>query len=115
MDSISLEKRTASSTFPTPPSTSSLSKAITIAAGATFTPSTAYIRCAHCSPPGSTSLKFNIYHHSYDRGSGACNEQTEGGDSDAVFLLEEGATLSHVVIGANQAEGTHVIPSIIYL
>lgn len=29
----------------------------------------------------------------YDRGSGACEGQTEGGDSDAVFLLEEGAIL----------------------
>lgn len=29
----------------------------------------------------------------YDRGSGACTGQTEGGDSDAVFLLQAGATL----------------------
>lgn len=43
----------------------------------------------------------------YDRGSGACNEQTEGGDADAVFLLKAGATLRNVIIGANQAEGVH--------
>jgi hypothetical protein len=64
---------------------------MTIAAGATFTPSQPYTR--------------------FDRGSGACKGQTEGGDSDAVFLLEEGATLSRVVIGANQAEGVHCLGS----
>jgi pectate lyase len=84
-----LEKRTASSSFPSPPKTSSLSKPITVAAGQTYTPATAYTR--------------------FDRGSGACTEQAEGGDSDAVFLLEEGATLKNVVIGANQAEGVHCL------
>ena len=84
-----LERRTATNVFPTPPTTSSLSKPITIAVGQTFTPPQAYTR--------------------YDRGSGACKGQTEGGDSDAVFLLQEGATLSRVVIGANQAEGVHCL------
>jgi hypothetical protein len=89
----SIERRTATNVFPTPPTTSSLSKPITVAAGATFTPAQAYTR--------------------YDRGSGACNGQAEGGDSDAVFLLQEGATLSRVVIGANQAEGVHCLGSIV--
>ncbi|KAH8928424.1 polysaccharide lyase family 3 protein [Atractiella rhizophila] len=84
-----LEKRTASSTFPTPPTTSHLSAPITVAAGTTFTPPTAYTR--------------------YDRGSGACNGQAEGGDSDAVFLIEQGGTLSRVVIGADQSEGVHCL------
>ncbi|KAG6916264.1 hypothetical protein DXG01_007608 [Tephrocybe rancida] len=86
-----IERRTATNVFPTPPTTSSLSKAITVAAGTTFTPPQAYTR--------------------YDRGSGACNGQAEGGDSDAVFLLQEGATLSRVTIGANQAEGVHCLGS----
>lgn len=43
----------------------------------------------------------------YDRGSGACHEQAEGGDADAVFLLRSGATLKNVIIGKNQAEGVH--------
>lgn len=38
----------------------------------------------------------------YDRGSGACTGQTEGGSADAVFLLKEGATLRNVIIGKNQ-------------
>ncbi|KAL1754477.1 polysaccharide lyase family 3 protein [Schizophyllum commune] len=43
----------------------------------------------------------------YDRGSGACNGQSEGDWEDAVFYLHEGATLQNVIIGANQAEGVH--------
>lgn len=43
----------------------------------------------------------------YDRGSGACNGQSEGDWKDAVFYLHSGATLKNVIIGANQAEGVH--------
>ncbi|WPV10357.1 Pectate lyase H [Fulvia fulva] len=42
----------------------------------------------------------------YDRGQ-SCTGQSEGGDSDAVFYLEEGASLSNVIIGPNQIEGVH--------
>ncbi|KFA70241.1 hypothetical protein S40285_08262 [Stachybotrys chlorohalonatus IBT 40285] len=42
----------------------------------------------------------------FDRGT-SCTGQAEGGDSDAVFILEKGATLSNVVIGPNQIEGVH--------
>ncbi|CUA66940.1 putative pectate lyase E [Rhizoctonia solani] len=42
----------------------------------------------------------------YDRGK-KCTGQKEGGDKDAVFLLENGATIKNVIIGANQAEGIH--------
>ncbi|KKY14430.1 putative pectate lyase [Phaeomoniella chlamydospora] len=41
-----------------------------------------------------------------DRGV-SCTGQDEGGDSDAVFELEDGATLSNVIIGPNQIEGVH--------
>lgn len=44
----------------------------------------------------------------YDRGSGACGDG-EGGDADAVFLLEPGATLRNVIIGKNQMEGVHCL------
>lgn len=36
-----------------------------------------------------------------------CSGQAEGGDSDAVFILENGASLSNVIIGPNQIEGVH--------
>ncbi|CUA74341.1 hypothetical protein RSOLAG22IIIB_05503 [Rhizoctonia solani] len=76
-------KRAASCTFPTPPKTSSLSAAKTITG------------------------TFDGGNVRYDRGSGACQGQKEGGDKDAVFILESGATIKNVVIGANQAEGIH--------
>lgn len=84
-----LERRAATNVFPSPPTTSTLSKPITVEAGQTFTPPKAYTR--------------------YDRGSGACSEQAEGGDADAVFLIKEGGTLRNVVIGKNQAEGVHCL------
>ncbi|KAJ3543399.1 hypothetical protein NM208_g3597 [Fusarium decemcellulare] len=45
----------------------------------------------------------------YDRGSGACKEQEEGGQSDTVFILREGATLRNVIIGPDQAEGVYCL------
>jgi hypothetical protein len=36
-----------------------------------------------------------------------CQGQTETGEDDAMFVLEDGATLSNVIIGPNQAEGVH--------
>lgn len=42
----------------------------------------------------------------FDRGVD-CTGQEEGGDSDAVFILEKGASLSNVIIGPNQIEGVH--------
>jgi hypothetical protein len=39
----------------------------------------------------------------YDRGV-SCTGQSEGGGSDAVFLLEKGASISNVIIGPNQIE-----------
>ncbi|KAF9054726.1 pectate lyase C [Panaeolus papilionaceus] len=86
-DPVQVQRRAASNVFPSPPTTSSLSSAIKVGAGQTFNPPKAFTR--------------------YDRGSGACSGQTEGGESDAVFILENGATLNNVVIGKNQAEGIH--------
>ncbi len=45
----------------------------------------------------------------YDRGV-SCSEG-EGGDSDAVFMLENGASLSNCIIGPNQLEGVHCFGS----
>ncbi|PPR01472.1 hypothetical protein CVT24_001876 [Panaeolus cyanescens] len=84
---VQVERRAASNVFPSPPTTSSLSSAIKVGAGQTFNPPKAFTR--------------------YERGSGACSGQTEGGEADAVFILESGATLNNVVIGKNQAEGVH--------
>jgi hypothetical protein len=118
-------KRAASCTFPTPPKTSSLSAAMTITG--TFDGELETIaRRGLAKLIPAAPLGGNVR---YDRGSGACGGQTEGGDKDAVFILQSGATLqcvlffarmiltcidSHglnrnVVIGANQAEGVHCL------
>jgi hypothetical protein len=84
----SVERRAATNVFPTPPKTSTLSSPITVKAGQSFTPPQLYTR--------------------YERGSGACGSG-EGGQADAVFILEEGASLNRVVIGKNQMEGVHCL------
>ena len=42
----------------------------------------------------------------YGRGV-SCTGQAEGGDSDAVFLIENGGTLKNAIIGKDQIEGVH--------
>ncbi|KAF2688275.1 polysaccharide lyase family 3 protein [Lentithecium fluviatile CBS 122367] len=42
----------------------------------------------------------------YGRGK-SCTGQAEGGDADAVFILESGATLKNAIIGKDQIEGVH--------
>ncbi|KAL0262772.1 hypothetical protein SLS55_001745 [Diplodia seriata] len=46
----------------------------------------------------------------YGRGV-SCTGQKEGGNKDAVFLLEDGATLKNVIIGEDQIEGVHCLGS----
>ncbi|KAL7269414.1 hypothetical protein RUND412_007931 [Rhizina undulata] len=41
----------------------------------------------------------------------SCTGQAEGGNKDAVFLLEDGATLKNAIIGADQIEGVHCLGS----
>ncbi|RLN89175.1 hypothetical protein BBJ28_00022631 [Nothophytophthora sp. Chile5] len=43
----------------------------------------------------------------FERSDITCNGQEESGSSTAVFLVEAGATLKNVIIGANQMEGVH--------
>ncbi|KAK6347275.1 hypothetical protein TWF696_007347 [Orbilia brochopaga] len=43
----------------------------------------------------------------YDRNPKVCEEQSETGEDDAMFILESGATIRNVLIGPNQAEGIH--------
>ncbi|KAH6985678.1 pectate lyase-domain-containing protein [Ilyonectria sp. MPI-CAGE-AT-0026] len=45
--------------------------------------------------------------YNYDRSPSVCQDQTETGEDDAMFILEDGATLKNVIIGAGQAEGVH--------
>ncbi|KAF7557673.1 hypothetical protein G7046_g5980 [Stylonectria norvegica] len=43
----------------------------------------------------------------FERNPKVCEEQTETGEAEAMFILEAGATLSNVIIGSTQAEGVH--------
>ncbi|KAF1950906.1 pectate lyase [Byssothecium circinans] len=45
----------------------------------------------------------------WDRSPSTCSEQFEGGDADAVFVLQDGATLSNVIIGPDNGEGVHCL------
>lgn len=74
----------ANSSLPASSGTSALSAVQTIAAGDSF--------------DGGMVM--------YDRGV-SCTGQEEGGDSDAVFQIEEGGSLSNVIIGPNQIDGVH--------
>ncbi|CAE6460942.1 unnamed protein product [Rhizoctonia solani] len=80
------DKRAASCSFPNP----SASSDVVLKAAQTVTAS---------SPFDGKNLR-------YSRGV-KCGGQKEGGTKDAVFILESGATISNVVIGANQNEGIH--------
>jgi hypothetical protein len=81
-------KRAASCTFPTPPKTSSLSAPITVTG--TFDGLLGFLALyaliSHRYNPTGGNVRF-------DRGSGACTDQAEGGDSDAVFLVQSGGTV----------------------
>ncbi|KAK4451237.1 pectate lyase [Podospora aff. communis PSN243] len=72
-------------TFPNPSGTTNLPSVRTIAAGQSF--------------DGGM--------RQWDRNPSTCNGQSEGGEKDAVFILEHGATLSNVIIGPNNGEGVH--------
>ncbi|KAF2116341.1 pectate lyase [Lophiotrema nucula] len=74
-------------TFPSASGTTALAAVKTVAAGATF----------------DGGMK------QWDRSPSTCNDQAEGGDADAVFLLQDGAVLSNVVIGPNNGEGVHCL------
>ncbi|KAK3319664.1 pectate lyase [Cercophora scortea] len=74
-------------TFPTSSGTTNLAAAKTVAASATF--------------------DGGMYQ--WDRSPSTCNDQAEGGDADAVFVLLDKATLSNVVIRPNNGEGVHCL------
>ncbi|KAI8936468.1 hypothetical protein NX059_006874 [Plenodomus lindquistii] len=58
------------------------------------------------SAPKEVSGTFDGGMKTYGRGA-SCSGQSEGGDSDAVFNLADGATLKNVIIGEDQIEGVH--------
>lgn len=60
----------------------------------------------HLSAPMAISGAKDMGYKEYDRGH-ACNSDKDTGSANAVFILENGATLSNVIIGADSLEGVH--------
>src|SRR5690349_16033758 len=58
------------------------------------------------SKPSSISGTQDMGNKEFDRGR-ACNTDADTGSENAVFILENGATLKNAIIGANQLEGVH--------
>ncbi|KAI3572724.1 pectate lyase [Fusarium oxysporum f. sp. albedinis] len=58
------------------------------------------------SAPSVISGSKDMGNKEYDRGR-PCNTDEDTGSENAVFILENGATLSNVIIGSNQLEGIH--------
>jgi pectate lyase len=96
-----------------------LALGVSAAPGPQITPAPKALKARDSLPASSGSSKFSSPKTisaggSYDGGmymidrGVSCTGQEEGGDSDAVFILEEGASLSNVIIGPNQIEGVHV-------
>ncbi|KAH6887012.1 pectate lyase [Thelonectria olida] len=56
--------------------------------------------------PSTISGSEDMGNREYDRGR-KCNKDDDTGDENAVFILKDGATLSNVIIGADQLEGIH--------
>ena len=48
-----------------------------------------------------------LFDHSSYFVAPSCQGQSETTEADAMFILEDGATISNAIIGASQAEGIH--------
>ncbi|KAF4549166.1 Pectate lyase-like protein 6 [Elsinoe fawcettii] len=58
------------------------------------------------SKPSTISGSFNAGNKEFDRGR-PCDSDADTGSDSAVFILENGASLSNAIIGANALEGVH--------
>ncbi|CAI7565980.1 unnamed protein product [Penicillium bialowiezense] len=56
--------------------------------------------------PSSIKGSVDLGNREYDRGR-ACDSDDDTGSDSAVFILEDGASLSNVIIGKDQLEGVH--------
>ena len=94
------EKRAASSTFPSAAGSSSLSSPMSVTG--TFDGGMKRFDRggkSYCRTRISIVLTTTV----------SCGGQAEGGDKDAVFLVQSGGTVKNVIIGANQNEGIHCL------
>lgn len=83
-----------------------LTAAVSLAAGQTLNIPTRVGSIVSLASPSVISGSKDMGNREYDRGR-ACDTDADTGSDSAVFILENGATLSNVIIGANQLEGVH--------
>ena len=89
-----------------PASSSGSSSGTSASGGATTGTMPASAGTSTLSEPMLVTGEFDGGMVTFDRGV-ECTGQSEGGDADAVFDIQEGGTLKNVIIGANQKEGVH--------
>lgn len=83
-----------------------ISAAIGFAAGQTLNIPTRVGSIVSLAAPSVISGSKDMGNKEYDRGR-PCDTDADTGSDSAVFILENGATLSNVIIGVNQLEGIH--------
>lgn len=83
-----------------------ISAAVGLAAGQTLNIPTRVGSIISLASPSVISGSKDMGNKEYDRGR-ACDTDADTGSDSAVFILENGATLSNVIIGKDQLEGIH--------
>lgn len=83
-----------------------ITAAVGLAAGQTLNIPTRSGSIISLASPSVISGSKDMGNKEYDRGR-ACDTDADTGSDSAVFILENGATLSNVIIGKNQLEGVH--------
>jgi len=58
--------------------------------------------------PSTITGSVNFGNKEFDRGR-PCNSDEDTGSDSAVFILQNGASISNVIIGANALEGVHCL------
>ena len=83
-----------------------LSAAVGLAAGQTLNIPSRVGSIVSLASPSVISGSKDMGNKEFDRGR-PCDTDADTGSDSAVFILENGATLSNVIIGVNQLEGIH--------
>jgi hypothetical protein len=83
-----------------------ITTAVGLAAGQTLNIPTRVGSIVSLASPSVITGTKDMGNKEYDRGR-ACDTDADTGSDSAVFILENGATLSNVIIGTNQLEGVH--------
>ena|SRR6186713_1107376 len=77
---------------------------VSAAATTTFPKSSGAVASATAIPVSGT---FDGGMKKYERNPDTCKDQSETDEAAAMFILENGATIQNVILGAKQAEGIH--------